>query len=104
MQGREFEPQYQKKKNSLIKEPTSVNLVIIYYGSDDLNEVNIDMQQYLVTWTVRVTISQLYEYMIGRNFILDFMVLSFFSKHHQIARFKKIFQTANPSKHPDDTS
>ncbi|XP_013362654.1 PREDICTED: vomeronasal type-2 receptor 116-like [Chinchilla lanigera] len=92
-------------KNSLIKEPMSVNVVIIYYDSDGLNEVDVDIRQYLVTWGVWVTNSQWHADMAGRNFILDsFHGTLIVSQHHEeIPGFKNFVQTANPPKYPEDT-
>ncbi|XP_013362644.1 PREDICTED: vomeronasal type-2 receptor 116-like [Chinchilla lanigera] len=89
----------------LTKETPSVNVVIIFYDADGLNDVTYIIGQHLVTWQVWVTNSQWQADMAGRNFILgSFHGTLIFSIHHEeISGFKNFIRAANPSKYPEDT-
>ncbi|KAM5237959.1 vomeronasal type-2 receptor 116-like [Ctenodactylus gundi] len=84
---------------------SSVNVVVIYYDPDSLNDANYHIGQSLVTWSVWVTNSQWHADMAGRNFILDsFHGTLIFSHHHEeISGFKHFIQMATPSRYPEDS-
>ncbi|XP_004646960.1 vomeronasal type-2 receptor 116-like [Octodon degus] len=86
------------------RETPPVNVVIVYYDSESLSDVNFNIGGYLVTWRVWVTNSQWLADMTGRNFILDsFHGMFIFSNHHEeISGFKNFIQTANPFKYPEN--
>uniref|UniRef100_H0W5T6 Vomeronasal type-2 receptor 116-like n=1 Tax=Cavia porcellus TaxID=10141 RepID=H0W5T6_CAVPO len=88
----------------LTKETSQVNVVIIYYDTDFLNDVNHNIEQNLLTGKVWVTNSQWHADMTGKNFILNsFHGTLIFSNHHEeISDFKTFVQEANPSKYPED--
>uniref|UniRef100_A0A8C2V7E0 Vomeronasal type-2 receptor 116-like n=2 Tax=Chinchilla lanigera TaxID=34839 RepID=A0A8C2V7E0_CHILA len=94
-----------KTHDILTRETASVNVVIIYYDIDILNDVNYNIGQHLVTWKVWVTNSQWHADMAGRNFILDpFHGILVFSHHHEeISGFQNFVQEATPFKYPEDT-
>ncbi|XP_023563203.1 LOW QUALITY PROTEIN: vomeronasal type-2 receptor 116-like [Octodon degus] len=94
-----------KLKNFLTREISLVNVVIIYYDSDNLNNVNHQIELHLVTWRIWVTNAQWDTDLAGRNFILDsFHGVLIFSHHHkEISGFNKFIQTATPFKYPEDT-
>ncbi|KAM5237908.1 vomeronasal type-2 receptor 116-like [Ctenodactylus gundi] len=84
---------------------TTVNVIIIYYDSESINEVNYNVGEYLVTWRVWVTNSQWHADTAGKYFIVDSFhgTLVFSSHHEEISGFKQFIQTATPSKYPEDT-
>ncbi|XP_013362795.1 PREDICTED: vomeronasal type-2 receptor 116-like [Chinchilla lanigera] len=86
------------------REPSPANVVIVYYDSESLSDVNFNIGGYLVTWRVWVTNSQWHADVTGRNFVLDsFHGTLIFSNHHEeISGFKNFIQTANPSKYPEN--
>uniref|UniRef100_A0A8C2W0D3 G-protein coupled receptors family 3 profile domain-containing protein n=1 Tax=Chinchilla lanigera TaxID=34839 RepID=A0A8C2W0D3_CHILA len=88
----------------LTRETSPVNVVIIYYDTDSLNDVNYCIGLHLVTWRVWITNSQWHADITGKNFILDSFHGTFiFSYHHEeISGFKNFIQTAIPSKYPED--
>ncbi|XP_021108029.1 vomeronasal type-2 receptor 116-like [Heterocephalus glaber] len=88
----------------MTKETSQVNVVIIYYDTDILNDVNYIIVQYLLTGKVWVTNSQWHADMTGKNFILNsFHGSLIFSNHREnISGFKTFVQEANPSKYPED--
>ncbi|KAM5237992.1 vomeronasal type-2 receptor 116-like [Ctenodactylus gundi] len=88
----------------LTKETPPVNVVVLYYDTDSLNEVNYHVGQQLVTWRVWVTNSQWHADMAGRNLMLDsFHGTLIFSHHHEeIHSFKTFIQTVNPSRYLED--
>ncbi|EHB15861.1 Vomeronasal type-2 receptor 26 [Heterocephalus glaber] len=94
-----------QQKFILTTETSSVNVVIIYYDTDGLDDVTYNIGQYVVTWQVWVTNSQWHADMAGRNFILgSFHGTLIFSIHHEeISGFKNFLQAASPSKYPEDT-
>ncbi|XP_004648706.2 vomeronasal type-2 receptor 116-like [Octodon degus] len=89
----------------LTRETSLVNVVIIYYDTAGLNEVNYNIGQQFVTWRVWVTNAQWQPDMAGTKFILDSFHGTFiFSSHHEeICGFKNFVQAANPFKYPEDT-
>ncbi|XP_004645021.2 vomeronasal type-2 receptor 116-like [Octodon degus] len=89
----------------LTSETSLVNVVVIYYESGGLNEVNYNIGQHFVTWRVWVTNAQWQADMAGINFILDsFHGTLIFSNHHEeISGFEDFVQEANPFKYPEDT-
>ncbi|XP_021099634.1 vomeronasal type-2 receptor 116-like [Heterocephalus glaber] len=95
---------FAKEHIILTKETSQVNVIIIYYDTDILNDVNYSIEQYLLTGKVWVTNSQWHADMTGKNFILNsFHGTLIFSNHHEkIFGFKTFVQEANPSKYPDD--
>uniref|UniRef100_A0A8C2UYL0 Vomeronasal type-2 receptor 116-like n=1 Tax=Chinchilla lanigera TaxID=34839 RepID=A0A8C2UYL0_CHILA len=90
---------------SYIGEASLVNVVIIYYDIDGLNDVNYAIEPYIATWRVWITNSQWHADMAGKNFILDsFHGTLIFSNHHEeISGFKSFVQAVNPFKYPEDT-
>ncbi|KAM5237929.1 vomeronasal type-2 receptor 116-like [Ctenodactylus gundi] len=94
-----------KQHDFMTRESSPVNVVIIYYDTDSLNDVNYHIGQHLVTWRVWVTNSQWHADMAGRNFILDsFHGTLVFSNHHEeISGFKTFIHKFNPSTYPEDT-
>ncbi|KAM5237931.1 vomeronasal type-2 receptor 116-like [Ctenodactylus gundi] len=94
-----------KRHDFLTKETSPVNVVIIYYDTESLNDINYLMGQHLVTWRVWVTNSQWHADTTGRNFFLDsFHGILIFSNHREeISGFKNFVRTVNPFKHPEDT-
>ncbi|KAM5237912.1 vomeronasal type-2 receptor 116-like [Ctenodactylus gundi] len=94
-----------KLHDFLTRETSPVNVVVIYYDTDSLNDINYHVERQLVTWRVWVTNSQWHVDMTGKNFILDsFHGTIIFSNHHEeISGFKNFVQTANPSTYPEDT-
>ncbi|KAM5237910.1 uncharacterized protein ACOB6Z_012487 [Ctenodactylus gundi] len=94
-----------KLHDFLARETSPVNVVIIYYDTDSLNDVNYYIGLQLVTWRVWVTNSQWHADTAGKNFILDsFHGTLIFSNHHEeIAGFTNFIQTVTPSKYPEDT-
>ncbi|KAM5237993.1 vomeronasal type-2 receptor 116-like [Ctenodactylus gundi] len=88
----------------LTKETPPVNVVVIYYDTGSLNDVNHHVGQQLVTWRVWVTNSQWHADMAGRNLILDsFHGTLMFSYHQEeISNYKTFIQTVNPSRYPED--
>uniref|UniRef100_A0A286XY29 Vomeronasal type-2 receptor 116-like n=1 Tax=Cavia porcellus TaxID=10141 RepID=A0A286XY29_CAVPO len=88
----------------LTKETSQVNVVIIYYDTDFLNDVNHYIEQNLLTEKVWVTNSQWHAGMTGKSFILNsFHGTLIFSNHREeISDFKMFVQEVNPSKYPDD--
>uniref|UniRef100_A0A8C2V5Y2 Vomeronasal type-2 receptor 116-like n=1 Tax=Chinchilla lanigera TaxID=34839 RepID=A0A8C2V5Y2_CHILA len=89
----------------LTRETSLVNVVVIYYDTAGVSEVNYNIGQHLVTWRVWVTNSQWQADTAGTNFILDsFHGTLIFSNHHEeISGFKNFVQAANPFKYPEDT-
>ncbi|KAM5237930.1 vomeronasal type-2 receptor 116-like [Ctenodactylus gundi] len=89
----------------LTRETSPVNVVVIYYDNESLNDMNYLMGQYLVTWRVWVTNSKWHADTAGRNFFLDsFHGILIFSNHHEeISGFKNFVQAVNPFKYPEDT-
>ncbi|XP_004647863.2 vomeronasal type-2 receptor 116-like [Octodon degus] len=94
-------PQY----DILTKHISSLNVVVIYYDTDGLNNVNYHIGQYKMMWKVWVTNSQWHADMAGKNFILDTFhgTLIFSNYHEEISDFKSFVQEANPFKYPEDT-
>ncbi|XP_004647238.1 vomeronasal type-2 receptor 116-like [Octodon degus] len=94
-----------KKHEILTTDTSSANVVVIYYDTDNSNEVNYNIVQSLVTWKVWVTNSQWHADLAGRDFILDpFHGILIFSHHHEeIAGFDTFVQEASPFKYPEDT-
>uniref|UniRef100_H0W692 G-protein coupled receptors family 3 profile domain-containing protein n=2 Tax=Cavia porcellus TaxID=10141 RepID=H0W692_CAVPO len=88
----------------LTRETSPVNVGIIYYDTKSLNDVNYNIGQYRMTWTVWITNSQWHADMPGRNFILEsFHGTLIFAKHHkEIRGFQKFIQAVNPSMYPED--
>lgn len=93
-----------KQHNILTEETSPVNTIIIYYHTDNLNDVTYNIERYLLTGKVWVANSQWHADMTGKNFILNsFHGTLIFSNHHEeISGFKTFLQEANPSKHPED--
>nr|XP_023415877.1 LOW QUALITY PROTEIN: vomeronasal type-2 receptor 116-like [Cavia porcellus] len=89
----------------LTTETSSINVIIIYYDTDSLNDVNYNIGQHLVTWKVWVTNSQWHPDMAGRNFILDpFHGILVFAHHNEeISGFRNFVEEATPFKYPEDT-
>ncbi|KAM5238797.1 vomeronasal type-2 receptor 116-like [Ctenodactylus gundi] len=96
---------YPRGHDFLTRETSPVNVVIIYYDTESLSDINYLIGQYLVTWRVWVTNSQWHADMTGRNFILDsFQGTLVFSNHHaEISGFEDFMQEATPFKYPEDT-
>ncbi|XP_023563207.1 vomeronasal type-2 receptor 116-like [Octodon degus] len=96
---------FTKLKNFLTREILPVNVVIIYYDSDSLNNIFHHLGLHLVTWRIWVTNTQWHADLAGRNFILDsFHGILIFSHHHkEISGFNRFIQTATPFKYPEDT-
>ncbi|XP_013362656.1 PREDICTED: vomeronasal type-2 receptor 116-like [Chinchilla lanigera] len=94
-----------KQHDFLSKETSPVNIVIIYFDSVGLNDMNYQVGLYLVTWRVWVTNSEWHSDVSGRNFIFDsFHGTLIFSQHHEeISGFKNFIETVNPSTYPEDT-
>ncbi|KAM5237925.1 vomeronasal type-2 receptor 116-like [Ctenodactylus gundi] len=90
--------------NFLTREPSPANVVVLYYDTDSLNDVNYQIGQHLVTWRVWVTNSQWHADMAGRHFVVDsFHGILVFSNHHEeISGFKSFIQTVTPSRYPED--
>ncbi|KAM5237926.1 vomeronasal type-2 receptor 116-like [Ctenodactylus gundi] len=88
----------------LTREISPVNVVVVYYDTDSLNDINYHVGQYLVTWRVWVTNSQWHGDLAGRNFILEsFQGTLMFSNHHEeIFGFENFVEKVSPSKYPDD--
>ncbi|EHB09582.1 Vomeronasal type-2 receptor 26 [Heterocephalus glaber] len=88
----------------MTKETSQVNVVIIYYDTDILNDVNYSIGQYLLTGNVWVTNSQWHADITGKNFILNsFHGILILSNHHEnFSGFKTFVEEANPSKYPED--
>ncbi|XP_004633078.1 vomeronasal type-2 receptor 116-like [Octodon degus] len=88
----------------LTKEISQVKVVVIYYDTDFLNDVNYNLENYLVMDKVWVTNSQWNADMTGKNFILNSFHGTFIlSNHHEkIPGFQTFVQEANPSKYPED--
>ncbi|XP_023563004.1 vomeronasal type-2 receptor 116-like [Octodon degus] len=86
-------------------EASLVNVVVIYYDIDSLNDVNYAIEPYIATWRVWITNSQWHADMAGKNFILDsFHGTLIFSNHHEeISGFRNFVQEVNPFKYPEDT-
>ncbi|KAM5237936.1 vomeronasal type-2 receptor 116-like [Ctenodactylus gundi] len=89
----------------LTRETSPANVVIVYYDTESLNDINYLIGQHLVTWKVWVMNSQWHADMAGRNFVLDSVHGSLvFSNHHEeIPGFNGFVQAATPSKYPEDT-
>uniref|UniRef100_H0WDK6 G-protein coupled receptors family 3 profile domain-containing protein n=1 Tax=Cavia porcellus TaxID=10141 RepID=H0WDK6_CAVPO len=94
-----------QKYDILTAETSSVNVVVIYYDTDSLNDVSYNIVQNLVTWKVWMTNSQWQAVLDGKNFILDSFhgVLVFSHHYEEISGFKNYVQEATPFKYPDDT-
>ncbi|KAM5238798.1 vomeronasal type-2 receptor 116-like [Ctenodactylus gundi] len=94
-----------RQHDFLTTETSPVYVVIIYYDTESLNEINYHLAKYLVTWRVWVTNSQWHADTTGRNFILDsFQGTFIFSNHHaEISGFEDFMQEATPFKYPEDT-
>ncbi|XP_012368467.1 vomeronasal type-2 receptor 116-like [Octodon degus] len=94
-----------QKLNFLTRELAPVNVVVIYYDTESVSDVNYQIGQYLVTWKVWVTNSHWHADMSGRNFIFDAFHGTLIFSHHREAtpHFKTFIHTANPSKYPEDT-
>ncbi|KAM5238794.1 vomeronasal type-2 receptor 116-like [Ctenodactylus gundi] len=94
-----------QKHNFLARETSPVNVVIVYYDTESLNDINYLIGQHFVTWRVWVTNSQWHADMAGRNFLLDSFhgTLVFANRHEEISGFKNFIETANPFKYPEDT-
>ncbi|XP_021106839.1 vomeronasal type-2 receptor 116-like isoform X2 [Heterocephalus glaber] len=88
----------------LTKEASQVNVIIIYYDTDIINDVNYNIEQYLLTGNVWVTNSQWHADMTGKKFILSSFHGTFIFLNHRekISGFKTFVQEANPSKYPED--
>lgn len=88
----------------LVGESSAVNVVIIYYDADSLNDINYSIGLHLVTWRVWVTNSQWHADLTGKKFLLDsFHGTIIFSNHHEeISGFKHFVQTVNLSMYPED--
>ncbi|XP_003463761.3 vomeronasal type-2 receptor 116-like [Cavia porcellus] len=88
----------------LVGESSAVNVVIIYYDADSLNDINYSISLHLVTWRVWVTNSQWHADLTGKKFLLDsFHGTIIFSNHHEeISGFKHFVQTVNLSMYPED--
>ncbi|KAM5237938.1 vomeronasal type-2 receptor 116-like [Ctenodactylus gundi] len=97
-----FNPQ---QRGFLTGETSPANVVIVYYDTESLNDINYLIGQHLVTWKVWVMNSQWHADMAGRNFVLDSVHGSLvFSNHHEeIPGFNGFVQAATPSKYPEDT-
>ncbi|KFO24365.1 vomeronasal type-2 receptor 116 isoform X2 [Fukomys damarensis] len=93
-----------KEHNILAKEASQVKVIITYYDTDTINDVNYNIEQYLLTGNVWVTNSQWHADMTGRTFILSsFHGTLIFSNHRgKIAGFKTFVQEASPFKYPED--
>ncbi|EHB05951.1 Vomeronasal type-2 receptor 26 [Heterocephalus glaber] len=94
-----------KLQDFLSRETSPVNVVIIYYDTDSLNDINYQVRVHLVTWRVWVTNTQWHAELSGRNFILDSFHESLVFTHHyeEISGFDEFIQTATPFKYPEDT-
>uniref|UniRef100_H0WAK5 Vomeronasal type-2 receptor 116-like n=1 Tax=Cavia porcellus TaxID=10141 RepID=H0WAK5_CAVPO len=94
-----------QKHDILTADTSSVNVVVIYYDTDSLNDVSYNIVQNLMTWKIWVTNSQWQADLDGRNFILDSFhgVLVFSHHYEEISGFKNYVQEATPFKYPDDT-
>ncbi|KAM5237927.1 vomeronasal type-2 receptor 116-like [Ctenodactylus gundi] len=92
-------------RDFLTQDASSVNVIIIYYDTESLNDINYYVGLQLVTWRVWVTNSPWHFDMTGRNFILDsFHGTLIFSNHHEeIPGFNNFIRTATPSRYPEDT-
>ncbi|XP_013362659.1 PREDICTED: vomeronasal type-2 receptor 116-like [Chinchilla lanigera] len=94
-----------KKHDILTADTSSANVVVIYYDTDSLNDINYNIVQNSVTWKVWVTNSQWHADLSGRDFILDplhgIIILS--NHHEEISGFKHFVQEATPFKYPEDT-
>uniref|UniRef100_H0WCC4 G-protein coupled receptors family 3 profile domain-containing protein n=1 Tax=Cavia porcellus TaxID=10141 RepID=H0WCC4_CAVPO len=88
----------------LTKETSQVSVVILYYDTDILSDVDYNIEQHLLTGKIWVTNSQWHADMTGKNFILNSFHGTFiFSNHHEeISGFKTFVQEVNPSKYPED--
>ncbi|XP_004647012.2 vomeronasal type-2 receptor 116-like [Octodon degus] len=86
-------------------ETSLVNVVVIYYDIDGLNDLYYVIEPYIATWRVWITNSQWHADMAGKNFILDSFhgALIFSSHHEEISGFKNFVQAVNPFKYPEDT-
>ncbi|KAM5262781.1 vomeronasal type-2 receptor 116-like [Ctenodactylus gundi] len=89
----------------LATEKSPVNVIVLYYDNEGLNDISYVIERHLVTWRVWVTNSQWQAEMTGKSFILDsFHGILIFSNHHEeISGFKNFVEEANPSKYPEDT-
>ncbi|XP_005409768.1 PREDICTED: vomeronasal type-2 receptor 116-like [Chinchilla lanigera] len=93
-----------QQREFLAGESSAVNVVIIYYDAESLNDVNYNIGLHLVTWRVWVTNSQWHADLTGKKFILDSFhgTLIFSSHHEEISAFKHFIQTVNPARYPED--
>ncbi|XP_013362640.1 PREDICTED: vomeronasal type-2 receptor 116-like [Chinchilla lanigera] len=94
-----------KQHDIITRETSPANVVIIYYDTEGLNDINYLIGQSLVTWKVWVTNSQWRADVGGRNFILDLFhgTLIFSNHHEEISGFKTFVQAVSPFKYPEDT-
>ncbi|XP_004633080.2 LOW QUALITY PROTEIN: vomeronasal type-2 receptor 116-like [Octodon degus] len=88
----------------LTKEISQVKVVVIYYDTDFLNDVNYSLENSIVMDKVWVTNSQWHADMTGKNFVYNSFHGAFIlSNHHEkISGFQTFVQEANPSKYPKD--
>ncbi|XP_076965722.1 LOW QUALITY PROTEIN: vomeronasal type-2 receptor 116-like [Callospermophilus lateralis] len=84
---------------------STANVVIIFGDMDSSLSMSFRTWDYLDTWKIWVTTSQLDVTSSESHFILDpFHGALIFSHHHgEISALKHFIQTANPAKYPEDT-
>ncbi|XP_077890931.1 vomeronasal type-2 receptor 116-like isoform X2 [Ictidomys tridecemlineatus] len=84
---------------------STANVVIIFGDMDSSLSMSFRTWDYLDTWKIWVTTSQLDVTSSESHFILDpFHGALIFSHHHgEISGLKHFIQTANPAKYPEDT-
>ncbi|XP_004646956.1 vomeronasal type-2 receptor 116-like [Octodon degus] len=88
----------------LTKEMSQVNVIVIYYDTDFLNDVNYNLENYLLTGKVWVTNSQWHADMTGKSFIFNSFhgALIFSNRHEKISGFSTFVEAVNPVKYPED--